>query len=275
MTVNTAKDILNNITIGDYTWSYDATANSINIAYDKTKETTMKNVLFLAPSYPYAKTVVENLHKGLNRYDIPHTSSIATKNVYLKTEDVMVEFIYMDPVKYTPDIFLNRDKIFGKEKLVEEARDKYPHLAIHLPRMSVDKYIREAYEYSRRRGVDLQYADGYKPRTTYIPEIANVYFNDPVTVVLWSDGTKTTVRCQEGDVYSKEVGLSLCVTKKALGNMPNFNNIFRKWCPEEKMETVGSTTTIVDTGEYTTLTDAAMDLREAIKRNLSKLVEDL
>lgn len=67
-----------------------------------------------------------------------------------------------------------------------------------------------------------------------VPGIKNVYFNDPVTVVLWDDGTKTIVKCQEGDTYSKEVGLALCISKKALGNKGNFNDIFKKWIPEEK-----------------------------------------
>lgn len=65
-------------------------------------------------------------------------------------------------------------------------------------------------------------------------DIARVYFNNPVTVVLWKDGTKTIVRCQEGDTYSEETGLALCFAKKALGNKGNFNDVFHKYIPEEK-----------------------------------------
>lgn len=67
-------------------------------------------------------------------------------------------------------------------------------------------------------------------------DISNVIFNEPATIVLWTDGTKTVVKCQEGDEYSKEVGLALCFAKKALGNKGNFNNVFKKWIPEEKIE---------------------------------------
>lgn len=67
-----------------------------------------------------------------------------------------------------------------------------------------------------------------------LPSIKNVYFNDPVTVVLWDDGTKTIVRCQNGDTYSKEVGLAMCIAKKTLGNKGNYNDIFKKWIPEEE-----------------------------------------
>ncbi len=63
-------------------------------------------------------------------------------------------------------------------------------------------------------------------------EIKDVIFNNPATIVLWADGTKTVVKCQEDDVYSEEVGLALCFAKKALGNKSNFNNVFKKWIPE-------------------------------------------
>jgi len=45
-----------------------------------------------------------------------------------------------------------------------------------------------------------------------------VIFNNPATIVLWNDGTKTVVTRQKGDRYNKEEGLALCYMKKALGN---------------------------------------------------------
>lgn len=62
--------------------------------------------------------------------------------------------------------------------------------------------------------------------------IKKVIFNDPATIVLWNDGTKTVVKCQEGDEYSKEKGLALCIAKKHLGNKSNFNNEFKRWIHE-------------------------------------------
>ena len=56
----------------------------------------------------------------------------------------------------------------------------------------------------------------------YLPEIKKVIFNNPATIVLWSDGTKTIVKCQDGDIYDKEKGLALAICKKAIGtNNPN------------------------------------------------------
>ena len=73
--------------------------------------------------------------------------------------------------------------------------------------------------------------------TNYLPEIKNVKFNGPATIVFWADGTKTVVKCQDGDDYSKEVGLAMCIVKKAFGNMSKYNDIFKKWCPSYNVET--------------------------------------
>jgi hypothetical protein len=64
--------------------------------------------------------------------------------------------------------------------------------------------------------------------------IKNVIFNDPATIVIWGDGTKTVVKCQEGDEYNAELGLAMCISKKYFGNKDNFNEVFKKWIPEEK-----------------------------------------
>jgi hypothetical protein len=50
-----------------------------------------------------------------------------------------------------------------------------------------------------------------------------------VTVALWCDGTKTIVRCQEGDTFDKEKAVALCYMKKVLGNRGSFNETLKKW----------------------------------------------
>lgn len=63
--------------------------------------------------------------------------------------------------------------------------------------------------------------------------IKKVIFHDPATIIIWKDGSKTIVKCQEGDTYSKELGLAMCFAKKFLGNKGNFNEIFKKHLKEE------------------------------------------
>ena len=46
-----------------------------------------------------------------------------------------------------------------------------------------------------------------------MPEIEKVIFNEPATIVLWSDGTKTVVKTHE-EPYSKEHGLAMCIARR-------------------------------------------------------------
>jgi hypothetical protein len=185
---------------------------------------TIKNVLFLAPGYNYAKTVVTNQSKELDRKKIPYNASTEPQNFFIHTERVHIEIVYMDPIKWTPNLFQKRDAVFGKKELIDKACETFFQYII-APKKSLSRYIKELH-------AEAFHEEPVKPREIYIPEINNAYFNNPMTVVIWEDGTKTMVRCQEGDVYSAETGLALCIAKKALGNMPNFNNVFRKWIPE-------------------------------------------
>lgn len=63
--------------------------------------------------------------------------------------------------------------------------------------------------------------------------IVDVIFNDPATVVVWTDGVKTVVRCQDGDIYDKRTGLLLCIAKRSFGNSGLYNDILDKYAPED------------------------------------------
>ena len=68
-------------------------------------------------------------------------------------------------------------------------------------------------------------------------KIKNVIFNDPATIVFWSDGTKTVVKCGENDIYDPEKGLAMAVSKKCLGTNKSHSNYmdeFKKWLPKEE-----------------------------------------
>ena len=67
------------------------------------------------------------------------------------------------------------------------------------------------------------------------PKIKKVIFNKPATIVIWEDNSKTVVKCQGDDVYDREKGLALCISKKYLGNKSNFNNEFKKWLSEDSV----------------------------------------
>lgn len=58
--------------------------------------------------------------------------------------------------------------------------------------------------------------------------IEKVIFNDPATVIIWADGTKTVVKCQDGETYDPEKGLAMALVKKMCGNKGNYYKIFTK-----------------------------------------------
>lgn len=62
--------------------------------------------------------------------------------------------------------------------------------------------------------------------------IKKVIFDEAkdTTCVLWMDGTKTIVRCQDGDEFDREKALALCYMKKKLGNRGSFNETLKKYC---------------------------------------------
>ena len=73
-------------------------------------------------------------------------------------------------------------------------------------------------------------ASGQKPSMAY----RQVIFNPPATIVLWEDGTKTVVHCDERDEFDPKYGLALCFMKKALGNTSReLNKVLHKELKED------------------------------------------
>ena len=62
--------------------------------------------------------------------------------------------------------------------------------------------------------------------------IKKVIFHDPATIVYWMDGSKTVVKCQEGEKYDPEKGLAMAISKKVAGNNGSYYKEFRKWLSE-------------------------------------------
>ena len=85
--------------------------------------------------------------------------------------------------------------------------------------------------------VDSHVADGIKHiieekekdmRLKYIT-LDRVIFDGPATIVFWSDGTKTVVKCMDGDSYAYDVGIAMATLKKMLGeNYGGYKHDVRK-----------------------------------------------
>lgn len=195
------------------------------------EELMPKEILFIAPSRKYAETVLKGLHRDLDKNGIDAYSKVESHTLWVFTKAVTVRINWWDPVSWTMDNFAGYHALFGKKELVTLLKDKYRQKIYNTPKQSLQKWVIE-------QNAIVNDMRDEKPRTKYIPEIKTVHFSYPATVVIWEDGTKTVVKCQQDDFYSPETGLALCIAKKALGNQSNFNNEFKKWLPDDHVEMV-------------------------------------
>lgn len=106
-------------------------------------------------------------------------------------------------------------------------------------------------------------------------KIKNVIFNDPATIVFWADGSKTVVKCQEGDVFDKEKGLAMAISKRALGDKGRYCEEFKKWIPEidENKETKVEIEVFFDDTLQIALTKAGKTFNEAAQKIISAVHE--
>ena len=91
-----------------------------------------------------------------------------------------------------------------------------------------------------------------KNGSTKMIYIKKVLYNNPVTVVWWSDGTVTRNRCPENVTYNPDTGLLFCIAKRLLGNN-DVAEIFNAWSLPENEEANNA---------YVTLKDVRKTLRE-------------
>ena len=95
--------------------------------------------------------------------------------------------------------------------------------------------------------------------------IKNVIFNDPTTIVFWADGTKTVVKCQEGDEFDPEKGLTMAIVKKVYGNKGSYCNEIKKWVEpyyEKQKEKNDLVSKICDLGKKASAALAALTVAE-------------
>lgn len=141
------------------------------------------------------------------------------------------------------------------------------HSTTQLPNFSMYKEIIAAREVLYAKLDETEHSintDSSSPKDGYIDQ---VWFNPAkgTTVVRWTDGSKTIVRCQEGDSFDKEKGLALCYMKRTLDNKGNFNETLKKWCPiEETKEQKPSTKTVSKVVNYS-VKDRVDEVKERVE----------
>lgn len=82
--------------------------------------------------------------------------------------------------------------------------------------------IRSGALYPRREGNKTASA-------TNTAAIKNVIFAPPATIVYWSDGSKTVVKCSEKDAFDPEKGLAMAIAKRCGGNKGSYYKEIQSW----------------------------------------------
>lgn len=59
--------------------------------------------------------------------------------------------------------------------------------------------------------------------------IKNVIFNPPATIVFWTDGSKTVVKCNAKEEFDPEKGMAMAIAKRYANNSDDFYKEIKKW----------------------------------------------
>lgn len=120
---------------------------------------------------------------------------------------------------------------FGSGEIIRD--DAYSYRICRSP-----YYSRPNYDYSRQSTEQAKKNDIVRFGMCRV-SIHKVIFNDPATIVLWSDGSKTVVKCGPEDSYDMEKGLAMAIVKKMAGNDNRFHKVFKQY-PKMKKKEPGS-----------------------------------
>lgn len=98
--------------------------------------------------------------------------------------------------------------------------------------------------YANMKALSIQYVRGLYSKPSGNPNllenlklgIEKVIFNDPATIILWTDGSKTVVKCSDDELFDPEKGLAMAICKKVLGD--KFKKTFKEWIPEEDIDPI-------------------------------------
>ena len=86
------------------------------------------------------------------------------------------------------------------------------------PTLEIETVIHPSYEVPNPKTSTLIANVNADIHLNTTPEIVDVIFKDPATIVFWSDNTKTVVKTQDGESYDPEKGMAMAFCKKLMGD---------------------------------------------------------
>lgn len=107
-------------------------------------------------------------------------------------------YVLKQPEYYAPDVI---------------TVDRIPYESMYSNAEAILNSIREGKKMGttdKKKDEVKQYDGMYYPK--------RIVFNPPATIVFWKDGTKTVVKCSEGEPFSEYAGFCAALTKKIFGH---------------------------------------------------------
>ena len=83
-------------------------------------------------------------------------------------------------------------------------------------------------EQGKKKEKPVKYVIGDEFKVTDELSIIRQIIQGPVMICFWSDGTKTKSRCMDPDYFDYQVGLTVCICKKLLGEKTYYKLINKK-----------------------------------------------
>lgn len=84
------------------------------------------------------------------------------------------------------------------------------------------KARRDVHDYMQK---DSEFTAGLHRQFRFAPK--EIIYHDAATIVYWTDGTKTVVKCNENDEYSEYFGFIAAVAKKMYGGTGPINQLIK------------------------------------------------
>ena len=88
---------------------------------------------------------------------------------------------------------------------------------ISLANYEIEKMVNEIKEEELKSVVGWSNKNLITNKYTITPKKL-IFQDEKATIINWSDGTKTVVKCTDGDTFSPEAGVALCYMKKFIAN---------------------------------------------------------
>ena len=137
---------------------------------------------------------------------------MATRNEYFKAYFKDLEPVKLEPVKHT---------------LVGDVTTGYAYIDSD---MSILADMQKQVDYYKKTLNNI-----YGKSNSSNWGINRVIFNDPATIVIWNDGSKTVVKASN-EPFDPEKGLAMAIAKKALGNKSNYYKVFKKYIKHDDVK---------------------------------------